>query len=93
MGPKGGTRRKVNAEKGVVGMEYRVGEWAGEKCLADLMPIYEPDKKGKLPREVAEGRLCGGWALEVYLGKYIDGVQAHLRQVKERWFARPERLL
>jgi len=83
VGPKGGIlRRLVDGEKGMIGLEYRPGEWAGEKCLAGLTPIYERDKKGKLPmREIAkEGYAVAG--AEVHLGNNIDGIKLIYAKIK-----------
>ena len=83
VGPKGpNVKRRVDLENAMIGLEYRLGEWAGEKCIADLAPIHDRDKSGNLPmREIAKDGYAVAGA-EVHLGKEIDGIKLIYAKVK-----------
>jgi hypothetical protein len=83
VGPKGPImKRRIDGDRGMIGLEYRLGEWAGEKCIADLVPIHDRDKDGNSPmREIAKDGYAVAGA-EVHLTKEIDGIKLIYAKVK-----------
>ena len=82
--PGGNMLRYVDPNAVLLGLEYRLGEWAGEKCLGGLTPIFERDQEsvlGQSKREFAKKGYAVAGA-EVYTGKNVDGVKLIYAKVK-----------
>jgi len=80
----GNTLRYVDPSGMLLGLEYTLGEWAGEKCLGGLVPIYDRDQESVMPaskREVSKKGYAVAGA-EVFAGKYVDGVKLIYAKLK-----------
>ena len=75
-------RRFVDPKNPVLGLEYRVGSWAGEACIDGLRPVYSHDQAKFFPQsEVAkEGYAVSG--AEVQVRNNVDAVKLHFRRIK-----------
>jgi hypothetical protein len=71
----GGEQRYVSPNKLLLGVEYRTGEWDGEKCIAQLVCIFDRDQPTTIPDRVIanEGYAVGG--VNVQSVRYVDAVQ------------------
>jgi hypothetical protein len=75
--PGGNMLRYVDPKAALLGLEYRLGEWAGEKCIGGLVPIFEPNQESLIPggkREVAKKGYAVAGA-EVHSTKNVDGIK------------------
>ena len=74
--------RHVDPQKPLLGIEYRLGAWAGEKCLQGLRPIFSQDQAKAFPAfEIAkEGYAVAG--AEVQVRNNIDAIKFHYRRIK-----------
>jgi hypothetical protein len=75
-------RRFVDPKLPLLGLEYRLGEWAGEKCLGELRPIFSHDQNTRLPQseKAKEGYAVSG--AEVQVRNNIDAIKLHYRRLK-----------
>jgi hypothetical protein len=78
----GSNRRHVDDSGPMIGIQYRLGAWAGEKCLGDVQPIHRRDQKTPLPMQLVakEGYAVSG--AEVQYGKYVDAIKLYFRKVR-----------
>ena len=84
-GKGGGTRgdRIVNEKSMLYGVECRFGQWSGEDCISEIVPIFSRDRERKLPAGAVarEGYAVG--AVNVNAGDYVNGVQLVFMRVKD----------
>ncbi|HEX3316143.1 MAG TPA: hypothetical protein VHR72_14695, partial [Gemmataceae bacterium] len=75
-------RRHVDPKGHLLGLEYRVGSWAGESCIGGLRPIYLADQGKLFPQSAMakEGYAVSG--AEVQFRNNVDAVKLHFRRIK-----------
>ena len=74
--PKGGgEQRYVSPEGRLLGVEYRPGEWDGEKCIGQLVCVFDRDQPTTLPERVIanEGYVVG--AVNTHANRFVNAVQ------------------
>jgi predicted Zn finger-like uncharacterized protein len=79
----GGSFRYVEPKGMLFGLDYRMAEWEGEKCLAAASPIFNRDQPGSpaCTRILAkEGYAVGG--AKVRSKRFVDAVQLVFMRVK-----------
>jgi hypothetical protein len=79
----GAPMRYVEPKGLLLGLDYRLGEWGGEKCLATATAVFKRDQPVApgMSRVLAkEGYAIGG--LKVRSKKYVDAVQVVFFRVK-----------
>ncbi len=71
----GGPQRYVSPQKPLLGLEYRLGEWDGEKCVGGLVCVFDRNQPvTHEPRIIArEGYAVG--AVNVHSLRFVDAVQ------------------
>lgn len=71
----GGEQRYVSPEKQLLGVEYRPGEWDGEKCIGQLVCVFDRDQPTTLPERVIanEGYVVG--AVNAHADRFVNAVQ------------------
>ncbi|MFO0930088.1 MAG: hypothetical protein U0736_24200 [Gemmataceae bacterium] len=71
----GGSFRYAEPGKPVLGVEYFNGEWDKEPCLANLVPVYDPEapSEGRQRLMARPGYAVGG--LTVRTKRYVNAVQ------------------
>ena len=72
----GGPLRYVEPDGNLYGLDYRTGEWDGEKCLGGLVPVFKRDQptgQGTTRVMAREGYAVG--AAKVRSKRYVDAVQ------------------
>ena len=75
--------RLVDDSAPMLGIQYRTGAWADEKCFGDLQPIHRDTKPSPfLPTKVVakEGYAVSG--AEVQSQKYVDAIKLHFRKLR-----------
>jgi hypothetical protein len=79
----GGAFRYVEPGGLLLGVDYRLGEWEGEKCLGGLVPIFgrsQPSSQNTQRVLAQEGYAVG--ALKVQSKRFVDAVQIVFQRVK-----------
>jgi hypothetical protein len=79
----GGSFRYVEPKGLLLGLDSRMGEWEGEKCLAAAAPVFSRDQPVAIAttRAVAkDGYAVGG--IKVRSKRYVDAVQLVFMRVK-----------
>jgi len=79
----GSLTRYVEPPGLLLGLEYRLGEWDGEKCIGGLVPVFSRDQPANpaLQRVLAkEGYAVGG--AKVRSKRYVDAIQLVYMRVK-----------
>jgi len=68
-------RRHLDPEKHLLGVEYRLGAWDNEPCLAQLVCVFDRDQPTTLPDRLMakEGYAVGG--VNVQSIRYVNAVQ------------------
>jgi hypothetical protein len=71
----GGEQRYVSPDKRLLGVEYRPGEWDGEKCIGQLVCIFDRDQPQTIPERVIanEGYVVG--AINTQANRFVNAVQ------------------
>ncbi len=69
------SKRFVEPNGHLLGLEYRFSEWAREKCLGAVVPIFNRDQPTTLPDRLLarEGYAVAG--IKVQSRRYVDAVQ------------------
>jgi hypothetical protein len=79
----GGAQRYVDASKPLIGLEYRAGEWEKEKCIGQVVAVYDT-KQSPFPglsRVTARsGYAVGG--VNVQSKKFVDAIQVVFMKIK-----------
>jgi hypothetical protein len=79
----GGPQRYVDASKPLIGLEYRGGEWEKEKCIGQVVAVYDL-KQSPFPglsRVTARsGYAVGG--VNVQSKKFVDAIQVVFMKIK-----------
>jgi hypothetical protein len=76
------SHRYADPQKPLLGVQYRLGSWAGEKCLGGLAPIFSQEQAIGYPafERAKEGYAVAG--AEVQIQKHIDAIKFHYRRIK-----------
>lgn len=79
----GGPQRFVDPNKPLIGIEYRVGEWDKEKCIGQVVAVFD-SKQAPVPglsRVMArQGYAVGG--VNVQSQKFVDAIQVVFMKLK-----------
>jgi hypothetical protein len=68
----------------LLGVEFRLGEFGGEKCLGDIVPVFALADPSKIPqgqRIVAKAGYAVSGA-EVRSNRYVDSIKLHFRRLR-----------
>jgi S1-C subfamily serine protease len=81
-GSGGGGTRSIDDGALLYGIECEFGEWAREKCLKRIVPIFSPNQRPTLPGGAVarEGYAVG--AVNVHAQTFVNGIQLVFMRVK-----------
>jgi hypothetical protein len=76
-------QRYVEPGGHLLGLEYRTGEWDGEKCLGGLVPIFTREQPVSIRERVIarEGYAVG--AAQVQSARFVDAVKLVFQRVRD----------
>ena len=78
----GGKFRFVEPDGRLLGLEYHLGEWDGEKCIGGLVPVFSADQPPTKPSRVVARPGYAVAGAEVHTGKYVYAIRLLFRRVK-----------
>jgi hypothetical protein len=78
----GGKFRFVEPDGRLLGLEYHLGEWQGEKCVGGLVPIFSADQPSSKPSRVMARPGYAVAGAEVHGGKLVYAIRLLFRRVK-----------
>jgi hypothetical protein len=71
----GSPERLVDPKRLLLGVEYRLGDWFGEKCIAQLVPIFRRDAPATVSQQILARDDYAVGAANVVVRNYVDAVQ------------------
>lgn len=78
----GGKQRFVEPEGRLLGLDFGMGEWDGQKCVGALTPVFSVDQPPSHAARVVARKGFAVAGAEVNQGKYLHGIRLLFRRVK-----------
>jgi hypothetical protein len=82
-GSGGMPQRYVEPGGRLLGVEFRTGEWEGEKCLGGLVPVFHDDQPVTISGRVMARHGYAVGAVEVQSARFVDAIRLVFERVKD----------